>query len=565
MFRRQILYFIILLLVYKHFVTASPAFPLIPREGEQAWPNFDWGKALEDTINSAGAFGSSALEFLQNQNTPEVPPTDSGSQSAPVAPATSDSPDNSNAQPSSSKPNHSPDAGAFMDTDTDTEKSPKTDSCEDANSCGSPVDQIIFTSSCETMDPGQEITDDIRAQNQAIWDSLVEMAPSQVRKSTSKVCDVFFFVAPLTAQQRTEMLKMPGVRLIIPNAHVNLGSAVPRSRGKSQPAGASTGSKSGQMQKRDFITTDSDAPDNLKFVSTPPGYGGIADAYYSYSASGKNTKVFSVGQGVEAGHHEFSLHPRPPIQTYLYGLGAGPLPKPDKLATCVASIVSGYKTGILKNADLIPVEIAESEASILDSLNQIIELVRMMENSTPAKGYVALLKFSWNGDDEFTAQVEYLFGILIRELNVVLVVVSWPDLTYRRRPIDDYPALLASNEYPIIVAGAVDLDGMVEDWSRSGRLVSVHAPAWAYCAATGEDSMWPGYGVVISLAHVGALAAYFLSLEDTGYLLRNDPQGVPWATRAWIERYAWSRLNDGDDSIWNRLGPPVPIDIPPIP
>ena len=547
---------------------ASP--PLIPRQ-EEGWPSVNWGQVIENTVDTLDSIGGEAVEFFQNLNTPdkstpEAPPTDSESQPTAVP---SDSPGNLFLQPPS-KPSHSPGSGASLEINTD--QSPKTSSCEDANACGNPVDQIIFTSSCEKMDPDQVVTDEIKAQNQAIWDRLVEMASSRVRKSISNVCDVFFFVALLTTQQRDEILKMPGVRLIIPNAHAKLDSALPRSRKENQPAGVSTGSKRDQMQKRDFISVSSSAPDNMKFVSTPPGHEGLADAFYFYSASGRDTVVFSVGQGVQIGHDEFASHPRPPIGAYLYGLDAGPNRKPEKLATCMASIISGYKTGMLKNADLVPVELYESQASILDSLNQIIdfvrnrERVRMTDGSPPTKGYVAVLRFSWEGDDAFTTQMQYLFRILIRELNVVIVVGAWPDLSYRRSPIEDYPALFASNEYPIIVAGAADLNGVVERWSRSGAQVKIHAPSEATCAdETVGDATWGGYGIVIAQAHIGALAAYYLSIEETGYLLRNDPQGVPMATKAWIEQYAWSRMDDGDNSIWNRLGPPEPNLIPPIP
>lgn len=560
MFKHQILNLIILILIHEDFVTASP--PLIPRQ--DIWRSFDWGKAIENIVNGLGSLGSG---LMQNSNPPDksttdAPPTDSASQSNAAVPGTSGSPNNP-----SSNTNQSPDFAPF----TDTDPLQSTDNCENAGGCDKPVDRIIFTSSCATMNPDQVITDEIRAQNQGIWNRLVEMAPSLVRKSVSKVCDVIFFVAPLTRQQRDELLKLSGVRLIIPNSCVRLDSAIPRSRKEKHSTGASTGSKRGHVQKRDFIASSLNAPPNMKFVSTPEGHEGLADAFYYYSASGRDTRIFTVGLGVQIGHDEFVLHPRPPVREYLFALDTGPEPKPDKLATCAASIMSGYKTGMLKNADLIPIEIHESAASILDALNIIIEYIRS-ENRVRAldpgapltKGYVALLRFSWDDDEKYTEEVKSLFQILIRELNVVLVAVAWPDLSYQRSAITDYPALLASNDYPIIVAGAADLNGMVEDWSRSGDHVIVHAPSSGLCAAnTAGNAIWDAYGPVVPGAHLAALAAYFLSIEETGYLLREDPQGLAWATRAWIERSAYSRLHDGDISCWNRLGPSTPVGVAP--
>lgn len=552
---RPLFLIILIIFVPKEFVSAFPQ--LSPLQGEELW---DLGKAFGSTLTGIGtAIGSAALNiFMQpdpSDSSKTVPQTDADSTSPPIG-------------VSSPEPAYglkTPPAEKDEPLSPPLLLPPKTEECDSTNTdsegCDASLDQIIFTSSCAKLRPPPVITDEIRDQNQAIWDRLNEMAPSRVRKSTSSLCDVFLFIAPLTAKQREETLKLPGVNAVVPNQALKPSGRIPIPQDEGEPAKVLVPQKRGRVKKRAVIRSDPDATVALKFISTLKGYpGGISDAYFYDDRAGRDTVVFPIGAGVELGHEEFTTRRRPVIRHFFRALDSdeGTIDV-DSFGSCIASIIGGPTYGVSKETDLIPVKIAQHVGSILDAFNQVLKYVDgMVKSKTRDQGYAIVLGEGWpEADPRATEAFDALLDSLVFDYDVVVVVAAGEDYSEGRGLIGQFPAILAADT-PIISVGAVDIRGATEAWSRGGNALTVSAPGTVKCAANqaGSDFAY-GIGTHIAAALVGAVAVYHLS-TDIGDVLRADPEGVPAAVKRYIVDNAYARMPGGDEAIWNLLGSPLP-------
>ena len=273
---RPLFFIVIITLVAKESVSAFSQ--LSPRQGESLW---NLPKAFGSTLYGIGAaIGGAAVNFFQHPDPSDssttIPGTDGDATSPPIGVSSPEPAYGLKNTPTEKKePSSSP-----------LKTPPKAQECDSTNTgdevCDDPLDQLIFTSSCAKLRPHPVITDEMRAQNQAIWDRLVEMAPSRVRKSMSSLCDVFLFIAPLTAKQREDVVKLPGVRAVVPNQTLISGGLVPSPQNQREPTKVPFPQKRGRFKKRDVILSDPDATATLKFISTLEGYpGGVSNAYYT--------------------------------------------------------------------------------------------------------------------------------------------------------------------------------------------------------------------------------------------------------------------------------------------
>lgn len=161
----------------------------------------------------------------------------------------------------------------------------------------------------------------------------------------SSLCDVFLFIAPLTAEQREEILLLPGIRGIVPNPSAEPSDHFYSAPGKEVPAKVPVPQKRGPLRKRAVIRRDEPAPANLKFISTREGSPeGIASAYFYDDRAGEDTVVFPIGAGVELNHDEFTTRARPLIRPFSRALdsGEGTIDR-DSFGSCIGSIIGGPK------------------------------------------------------------------------------------------------------------------------------------------------------------------------------------------------------------------------------
>lgn len=548
--------FLVLCLLYIAKGPLSTSTYLIRRQdGDSLW-NANWGGALETGVTTVGALGSAFLNLFQDPNPSElstIAPPETGTESTSTSPETT-----------FSEPLYNPDTPPSVQASSFPAPPPLAQQCDDPNivgdDCGKALDQVILTSSCAEMLAKQVATSVMRAQNQAIWDKLISMAPGRVRKSVSNLCDVYLFVAPLTWEQSQEIsLRTPGVRAVVSSIIIKSGGF--SQKGETPVAEPATLKR--DLAKHRSIQRDTDASQNLKFISTPASQSRLANAYSYDAAAGEGTVVFLLCDGVAVSHHEFTAE-RQAIREFFYGLDASraATTSVDGHGTCLASLITSFY-GVAKKTELIIVKIIDRLYSLIDGLVQILNYLHneVVVRQQPAKGYVLLIEYSWY--DIEPNELTHTFTLLVEELRddyqVVLVYAAGEDYTGSRGLIEAYPALLAGDKSTIAV-GAVDIRGLAYPWSRTGGLLTTHAPGAVLCASNdGGSGFARELGTNFAAAQVAGLAAYFLSLPDTGYLLRQDPLGVPVAVKALIVQHAYARTREGDLAIWNLLGDRLPV------
>lgn len=83
-------------------------------------------------------------------------------------------------------------------------------------------------------------------------------------------------------------------------------------------------------------------------------------------------------------------------------------------------------------------------------------------------------------------------------------------------------------------------------------MLAVTAPGVVLCAGL-ESGLVEQKGSSFAAAAVSGLAAYFLSLNDVGQMLRRRTGKVPNAVKEYILKIAFIRPRARDRSIWNGL------------
>ena len=553
------------LLRYISFVLSSQksvfAFPhLSPRDLDSLF-NVDWGKAGAGLFTGIGALGIELMNSIdqspdQRDTTTTTTPNDV-TIPGPALPG----PLFSEPDYSLGKPPQQPKAPIW-------EPSVPPPQCDDNNivsdDCGMVLDQLIFTTGCATMYEGQVPTEIAISQNKAILDELNAMAPGRVQTSTSILCDVFMFTAPLTKDQSRQIAKKPGVSAVSSNIFFDTRDGGLVNDPQLQPGKLEPAYKKRQLKKRDIVRQQN-APAHLQFISTAESYRGVSTDYVYDSVGGADTEVFFIGPGLTRNHPEFSNHP---ITLDDFIFAGDVLPDSTLVAgrfgTCLGSLVVGTEYGVSKQTKLKPVRNQDNVMSVIKAMVRISNYVI----DKPSIGFVMLMDMSWQNTAPPTNEAfEVIFRLLVNQYGVVPVAAAGTDDSGSNAEINSYPALYAATT-PLIAVGAVDMSGERYSWSPSGSRggsqegsqeveLTVSALGTAVCAD--DDGIGPTdyltYGTGVAAAQVAGLAAYFLSLNPQ---LRADPssrRGAAAAIKNTIVTYAWARAPGGEKSIWNGMGP----------
>ena len=410
-----------------------------------------------------------------------------------------------------------------------------------------------------------------RAQNQAIQEKLIAMNDQNVlagkggrgfRISKSDICDVVFFAVSLTEPQIQEIEQQVGVRLVRPNQSilmedVSMSSDLKDSDPADIPVLTAPGSR---LKERGQTIEDGDAWEDLRFISTPVG-SEILDAYLYDSNAGHGVTIFAVDSGVNILHDDFITETGESslLQDRIYALDSSGTPDDySDFGTCRASKMVGRTYGVAKRAKVMIAVVIPSLSSVIDVLVQISNYLKGKDDRQELRRgyYVMSIMFQWdNTDPSITNQLEGLLDLLIHSYKVVVVVPAGMDYNEQNSDINMWPAI-AEPRHDIIVVVAVSVQTFkTYSWSRGGPFLSVNAPGTVKCANNKA-----GRSYVLrsdcgaAAAQVAGLAAYFLSLDDVGEILRRDPAVITLRVKAYIKSVAYER-SDGDfPAIWNLQG-----------
>lgn len=394
----------------------------------------------------------------------------------------------------------------------------------------------------------------MKAQNQQIKAKLTAIVAKNelagtaglgLRTSVSKRCDIFLFAIPLTAAQIGEMKNTPGVYAVVPNQPASYSSFPPATEQQQQnePVNVPGASKTKvpHEKRRDKPMEDFNAYEDLRFISTPEDSElGESYAYDPTAAYGVTTIM--VDSGVNALHEEFTGDD-PIIEGYIYGLDAWALPQDyTDRGTCRGSKAAGPRYGVAKRTTLLIAKVAPYLGSIIDAMVQILDYlddkIEVTDSHLVLGHHVMVIQLSWEPTlAEDCAQFEALLGLYMMTYQVVIVVpATVTSLTTKPVPtVDRWPEALSS-KYDIIVVGAVEVEsGSTYWWSKPGQYQSVNAPGRVKCAdnkvgsavlyLTGND---------VAAVQVGALAAYYLGLPETGPFLREFELGIPETVKEYM-------------------------------
>lgn len=388
-----------------------------------------------------------------------------------------------------------------------------------------------------------------------------------LRTSTSKMCDVLLFAVPLTRKQIRDVINTPGVRAVVPNKSIETeedpGSFYQEDEQPAEtaetPVPASP--KRAHMGKRDDISRDYNAYEDLRHISTAPNE--LLSRFYSFSTeTEKTTTIIALDSGVNFLHQEF-MRDTSIIEAFLYGLDASTMTVDyTGFGTCRASKAGGPRYGVSKKARLVIAKLAPSMASLLDLLVRIINfLADKGDNGESVIGYhVMTILAQWdnkdNEDAEISNEFEKLIDLMIRHYKIVVVFPSGTDRTMANSDINRWPATI-ERRHPILVVGAVRVqDGMMYPWSRAGPFLSVLAPGRVKCARNSAgNSVVFKYGTDVAALQTASLISYLLSHLTTGPFLRREVGLIPSNVKDFIMTTASYARRPGEvPSIYNLAG-----------
>ena len=151
----------------------------------------------------------------------------------------------------------------------------------------------------------------------------------------------------------------------------------------------------------------------------------------------------------------------------------------------VASKVCGARTGVAKQARVISVVNAESMESVLACLNLILNNIISRQSKGQAMPGRTVVSMSLGIPPPVSkTQRAYMQSLLraIMNLGVICVCSAGNSAETMGFPRTGYPAALASDTFPLIPVGAVDVTGAVPAFSQEGMVytVGVNSPCAAY-------------------------------------------------------------------------------------
>lgn len=465
-----------------------------------------------------------------------------------------------------------------LQIDNDCEKTGPGDA-ETPNRCDTRSPMIIYPKICN------------HEKNQIITNALQNIPGRQGHLYISQdSCGVFLWRDELTRSEisklREDLVVDDAILAILPDQILDVDPpGFPRS----------------QSQKRDFTKTREPTllgkvPDNLIFVSntnpkginlinlkdkwaelrSTPGSGtGFAyqKDYLYFARSGQDVKIYMFGSGVRESAADFrrkisDTKSTSIIDRWIFAMQTDRTREDDSYrgsGTCRTSVGVGKYHGVVENSRLVVVKCATSLSSFLDGIVQTKLDIEMTGLSARGFTVVSIDRGFLPRGDEHERQLKVLMRRLTLELQVVVVAESGQDMAAMN--VDQIPALWSLDDRTnIITAGAI-LSRPGELWGRStvmtkkGPAITVSAPGDVYCAAHGRDDRDhtadrteynPSLGGTPAAGGmVAGLAAYFLSLEDLGPLIRAQSPFIVKAVKDVIVYFAFPRFDGGPLAIGN--------------
>ncbi len=143
----------------------------------------------------------------------------------------------------------------------------------------------------------------------------------------------------------------------------------------------------------------------------------------------------------------------------------------------VASKVCGRRNGVAKQATVISVMHAESLESILSGLNVVLtDIISRQNNGQALPGKTVLsMSFAVPAAEINKKQRNYMQSLLQAIMNrgVICVCAAGNYAEDEGFPRTRFPAALASDTFPLIPVGAVDITGTVPSFSQEGIVYTV--------------------------------------------------------------------------------------------
>ncbi|GKT94363.1 alkaline proteinase [Colletotrichum tofieldiae] len=309
-----------------------------------------------------------------------------------------------------------------------------------------------------------------------------DATPNSLEQVTSdRTGQVVFFKANITSGQADAITQLSGVGGVTPDEKLEEeqppSSAPPSSTSQQASATGPPGSPKTTVPNPADIGLQSDAVDELKAISQPPG-SSLADlpGFGYASEAGKGVTIYVIDTGANAQNTEWTGMPG--TKGFLYGPGATK-EESDFLnhGSCVASKSTGPAYGTAKDANMIMAKLPRDL-----SISAIFTLLVEISNDVFQKGIEgkAVINMSLGSRipeklSSTTTAYKLLLVALMAE-DIVIVTASGNDAQYGIDDVTEYPALFGPTT-DIIVVGAVENDGSRAFFSQgTGDQLTVSAP-----------------------------------------------------------------------------------------
>ncbi|KAL9592878.1 MAG: hypothetical protein Q9179_006287 [Wetmoreana sp. 5 TL-2023] len=253
---------------------------------------------------------------------------------------------------------------------------------------------------------------------------------------------------------------------------------------------------------------------------------------YAYDVKfGRDTYIYVIDNGLNGQSKEFR------DVEWHYGDGVSRQATDDSKAghgTCVSSKAAGWKNGVSKNSRLVMMKssgtVADETWAFAEALDDILSKQRQRK-AVVVYPRLSLTAFAPGSEpaanwDSIQALIRDLF-----EANVVVVNCAGNEATPRSSRVNRMPAVWASINYPLIVAGAVSNQGEIARFSQ-GR-------------DTPSDIAWaPGDSVVCAKGTISPSAPSERRGQGTSF---SAGMGKQWRQSATL--LILSRWNPQDSSV----------------
>ena len=483
---------------------------------------------ITPSSGSAGldGLGSPVVDFLPSLPAPSLPALPPSPNLLPEIPPTTPPIPEAPDDPGAPKPAALP----SLNTGCDQLPVGAPDDCDPRKS------YIVYASSCTDEIGNEALTGTFTTQYQ--------LNPDEIGRDDD--CGIIFWVMRLSEDEAAKVRATPRVRdMVLNGPTVSAGVARPR---------GSTSVRS--VEKRADEVVGEQSWYDLAFISTPPG-AAVSEEYLSFASGGDGVDVYVMENGAASLNPEFDDK----IKGWLYSNGVVPTPTDDNISghgTCVASKVAGYIYGVAKATSLRICKCILQIDSFLRGLLLISnDLKKRSDNGESVRGHtVIMMTTTWLSDR--TSNEQQLIKSLQKLMTKyqAVVVMASGNLVFDDDPAEitpeTWPVAAYNDGLPIIIVGAVDLQGNGESYSRAGAGVNIYAPGEVHCAHGSDTDGIVQTGTSFAAAEVAGLVAYLLPIVPS---LRGS-DNIPREVLEYLKTKAsYARATSSVRSVWNRLYP----------